>query len=152
MVANTDGPYIQVSCFCEKVIEDKSGVLSLIRIIDTLEHGAAGPTPPNDMPPFSFSLTLVLMLKSGAARGRYNLRVVPELPNGTGHEPFLATVHFEGEEKGQNIVMSLNFQFTLEGLYWFNVYIDETKLTAIPLRVKYNRVVIGSSALPQIRQ
>jgi hypothetical protein len=88
------------------------------------------------------------MLKSGAARGRFNLKIVPELPNGTTQPAVPVTVHFDGEEKGQNIVADMNFIFTLEGLYWFNVFLDEVKLTSIPLRVKYNRVVVGAIAQP----
>jgi hypothetical protein len=147
MMSNpTDGPYIQAACFCEQVIEGKDGVLSLIRVIDTLNHGVAGAPPPDEMPPFGYALKVVLMLKSGAARGRHNIRIEPELPNGSTQEAMNMTVHLEGEEKGQNIIANMNFVFTLEGLYWFNVFLDDTKLTAIPLRVKYDRVVIGPNA------
>ena len=145
-----DGPFIQVACFCEQVIEDKTGVLSLIRIIDTLTHGAAGPTPPDEMPPFVYPLKFVLMMKSGAARGRHNVRIQPELPNGSTQDSINITAHFEGEEKGHNIVANLSFNFTLEGLYWFNVFLDDTKLTAIPFRVKYDRVVLGTSVPPAV--
>jgi len=30
------GPFVSVAAFCENVIEDKSGVLSLIRVVDRL--------------------------------------------------------------------------------------------------------------------
>lgn len=44
--------------------------------------------------------------------------------------------------------MNLAFTFEVEGLYWFNIYLDDEKLTAIPFRVKYNRVVT-TSAMPR---
>lgn len=146
----SEGPYVQVAAFCESVIEDRTGVISLIRIIDTLIHGESGPNPPNEMPPFLFSLKLVIMLKSGAAKGRHNLRIVPELPNGTKDKPIELTTYFEGEEKGQNIVVDVTYQFKMEGLYWFEVFIGDnnTKLSSIPLRAKYERVVIGSITPP----
>jgi hypothetical protein len=144
MPAAKDGPYIQVAGFCESVIEDKSGVLSLIRMIDTLTHTEAAPNPPNEMPSFQFTFKLVIMLKSGSARGRHNLRVIPELPNGTAEKAVDITAYFEGEEKGQNIIVDMTFLFKMEGLYWFNVFLEETKLTSMPLRAKYNRIVIGS--------
>lgn len=56
------------------------------------------------------------------------------------------TAYFEGEEKGQNVIVDMNVSFPIEGLYWFLVYLNEMKLTAIPLRVKYNRVVLGSNS------
>jgi hypothetical protein len=137
------GPYIQAACFCNMVLEDKTGVLSLIRVIDTLTHTAQGPNPPDDMPPIHFEGKLVLMIKSGQAVGRHDLKIVPELPSGELHDPISMSVHFDGEEKGQNIVSNLKFVFAHEGLYWFNVYLDEAKLTAIPFRIRYNRVTTG---------
>ena len=147
-----DGPFIQAACFCETVIEDKSGVLSLIRLIDTLIHTQAGEAPPEELPPFSHTFKLVIMLKSGDAKGRFNLRVEPELPNGSTEKNVIVTAYFEGEEKGQNIVADMAYLFKLEGLYWFNVFLDDKKLTSIPLRVKYNRVMIGTSHQPPTSQ
>jgi hypothetical protein len=143
------GPYVQAACFCEMVLEDKSGVLSLIRIIDTLNHTEAGSAPPKTMPPFSFNLKLVLMLKSGKAEGRHELMIVPELPSGETKGSSTITAHLEGEEKGQNVVLNLVFTFELEGLYWFKVYLDDEILTAIPLRVRYNRMVTVPGPQPQ---
>lgn len=93
------GPYLTAACLCDTIIEDKGGVLSLIRIIDILVHGEMGPNPPEELPPFNYPLKLVLMLKSGAARGRSNLQIKPELPTGESLAPIPLTAHFEGEEK-----------------------------------------------------
>lgn len=138
------GPYLQAGCLCENVIEDKHGVLSLIRIIDTVTRTAAGPNPPDDMPPFQYEVKLVLMFKSGKARGRSTVRIVPEKPTGASLDPISLTVHFEGEEKGQNFITNMALTLEHEGLYWFNVHLGEDKLTAIPLRVKYDRIVAGA--------
>lgn len=143
-MAFEEGPYIQAACFCNMAIRDDSGTLSLIRIVDTLTHTAGGPSPPEEMPPVPHAFTLALMLKSGRARGRHNLKIIPELPSGETETPIDVTVHFEGEEKGHNLVTQLQFVFTQEGLYWFNVYLDDQKLTAIPFRVKYSRMVTGA--------
>lgn len=141
-MAFDDGPFIQASCFCELAIRDDSGVLSLIRIVDTITHTESG-SPPDEMPPVSYPLKLVLMLKSGMARGRSNLRVVPEQPDGSTDNPLNLSVHFEGEERGANVVADFRYTYKHEGLYWFHVYIEEHKLTSMPLRVKYNRVQVG---------
>ncbi len=142
-MAFSGGPFIQAACFCDSVIEDKSGALSLIRIIDTITHTEATPSPPEEMPTFPFALKMVLMLKSGKARGRSNLMIVPELPTGATLNPVALTVHFDGEERGQNVITNMALNFEVEGLYWFNVYLDDDLFTAIPLRVKYNRVTAG---------
>jgi len=139
-----NGPFVQVACFCENVIDDKSNVLSLIRIIDTITQTAVGNPPPENMPPANMTFKLVIMLKSGVARGRHNLRITPELPDGSTKDSIITTVHFDGEEKGHNQVANLSFSFPLEGLYWFDVFIDDEKITSLPMRVKYNRVVTGT--------
>ncbi len=130
-----EGPYIQAACFCNMVIEDKGGVLSLIRIIDTLTHRAVGPSPPEDMEPVSYQMKLVLMLKPGSARGRHELKIVPELPSGLSDTSTGMSVHFDGEDKGTNVVTDMHYTFTQEGLYWFHVFLEDEHLTSLPFRV-----------------
>jgi len=135
------GPYIQMAGLCEQVIEDKTGALSLIRVIDTITHTEARPDAPVEMPPVTYPMKMVIMLKSGRARGRHELKVVPELPSGEVKPAFTRSVQMEGEERGFNNIVNMVFTFTMEGLYWFNVYLDDSLLTRIPLRIKYNRIV-----------
>lgn len=144
-MAFEEGPYVQVACFCDVVLQDTSGAISLIRVIDTIYRSGSGPNPPEDMQSFNHSFNMVIMLKSGKARGRYNVTITPEMPNGETKDPILFTVHFDGEEKGANIITRMEFQFKYEGLYWFNVKLDDNLLTAIPLRVRYQRVSIMQS-------
>lgn len=135
------GPYLQMAGLCEQVIEDKAGSLSLIRIIDTITHTEAGPNPPADMPPVTYPIKMVVMLKAGRARGRHELKVIPEMPSGETKRPHIRSIQMEGDERGFNNIVNMLFTFTMEGLYWFDVYFDDSLLTRIPLRIKYNRVV-----------
>lgn len=142
LMAFEDGPYLQVACFCEKVLREGDGVASLIRVIDTITHTAAGNPPPDQMPAVVFPMQLVLMFKPGNARGRSELRIVGETPSGIKEEPVIAHIHFEGEDKGQNIISDFQYAFNQEGLYWFHIYIDGEKVTSMPIRIKYNPVFI----------
>jgi hypothetical protein len=135
------GPYIQMAGLCDQVIEDKTGALSLIRVIDTITHTEARPDAPVEMPHVTYPLKMVIMLKSGRARGQHELKIVPEMPSGETKPPLTRSIQLEGEEQGINHIVNMIFTFTIEGLYWFNVYFDDSPLTRIPLRVKYNRVV-----------
>jgi len=135
------GPYIQMAGLCEQVIEDKTGVLSLIRVIDTVTHTEARPDAPVEMPPVTYPMKMVIMLKAGRARGRHELKITPEQPSGELKPSLTRSIHMEGEERGVNHIINMVFTFTMEGLYWFNVYLDNSLLTRIPLRVKYNRIV-----------
>jgi len=138
------GVYVQAACFCEMAIKDDSGALSLIRIIDVITHTQRGPHPPQTMPAVTFPLRLVIMLQSGSATGRYEVRVAPQRPTGETDEPLRLPVLFEGEGKGQNIVANWNYTFTMEGLHWFRVYLDDDELTAIPMHIRYEPVVTTS--------
>jgi hypothetical protein len=146
-MAFESGPYVQIAAFCERVLEEKDGVLSLIRIIDRLTHTATGADAPSDMPPLNYQMSLVLALKNGQARGSHDLRVVRELPSGIREESEAPTfrIPFEGEgDRGQNLVLQLQLTFPLEGLYWFDVFLDDQVLTRIPFRVVYARISQGA--------
>ena len=135
------GPYIQMAGLCEQVIEDKTGVLSLIRIIDTITHTEARADAPINMPPVTYPMKMVIMLKSGRARGRHELKIIPELPSGEVKPPLTRSIQLEGEERGANNIINMLFTFTMEGLYWFTIYLDDSLLTRIPMRIKYNRII-----------
>lgn len=137
------GPHLQVAAFCEKVIEDKEGVLSLIRVVDQITSTAVGPDVPEEMPAFTLSgISLVISLKADQARGRYAIKLRPEDPSG--HQlPFLETpIQLEGGERGVNVVSPLQILIEHEGLYWFDVFFsagaaNDRLLTRMPLRVVY---------------
>jgi len=135
------GPYIQMAGLCEQVIEDKTGALSLIRIIDTITHTEARPDAPAEMPQVTYPMKMVIMLKSGRAHGPYELKIIPELPSGETKRPYIHSIQLESEERGVNYIINMLFTFTMEGLYWFDVYFDDCPLTRVPLRIKYNRIV-----------
>jgi hypothetical protein len=135
------GPYIQMAGLCEQVIEDKAGALSLIRVIDTITNTVARPDAPAEMPPITYPMKMVIMLKAGRARGRHELKITPEQPSGEIKPSLTRSIHMEGEERGVNHIINMVFTFTMEGLYWFNVYFDDFLLTRIPLRIKYERIV-----------
>ncbi len=135
------GPYIQMAGLCDQVIEDKTGALSLIRVIDTITHTEARPDAPAEMPRVTYPMKMVIMLKSGRAKGRHELKIIPELPSGEVKSPLIRSIQMEGEERGVNRIINMLFTFTMEGLYWFNVYLDDSLLTRIPLRITYNSVV-----------
>ena len=61
------GPYLSAAFLCEKVLEEKDGVKSAIRIIDRVTRTAVGPNPPMEMEPFQYNIVLLLKFKSGLA-------------------------------------------------------------------------------------
>lgn len=138
------GPFLLCAITCEKVLEEKDGVKSAIRMVDRITRAVIGPSPPKEMEPFDRELTLLIRLKSGSARGAYPLEVRLVKPSGESPPPLLQTVYFEGEEdRGIDIVANMRIKFDMTGVYWFHVYLDGVRLTQIPLRIIY---------MPQFRQ
>ena len=141
-IAFRDGPYFQGAILCEKVLSEQDGVKSAIRIFDRHTRTVAGPTPPIEMEPFTIEASLLLRFKSGSARGPHQLRVVLEKPSGESAPIVNQAILFEGEDdRGTDVVGGLTLGLDLAGLYWFDIYLDDTRITRVPLRVVYLRNV-----------
>ena len=134
------GPYLQMAVFCEKVLQERDGVLSVIRIIDRVIRTVTGPNPPEVMPPLDYQLTAVITLKSGRARGGVQVEIEPEMPSGLKMPRNTMTAQMEGNERGQNLIMNIQMRFDEPGVYWFSVYVDKRLITRMPLTVQYSRV------------
>lgn len=134
------GPYLKAAFFCERVLREQDGVLSLIRIVDRLNVVSQGPGAPDTMPETPFQTNLVVMLVSGAAKGRHEMKITVEEPSGLSKELLSTSVYMEGADKGQNIHLNLRSTFKEEGLYWYYVYLNNALLTKIPFNVIYSRV------------
>jgi hypothetical protein len=138
------GPYLQIACFCEKVITESDGVLSLVRIVDSIVQTATGVGVPDEMPPFVVSnLTLVMSLKPGKARGRYSIKIRPEDPSGAQLPEHEVSIQLASGNRGVNIITAFQFAVQYEGIYWFDLLFvpggdaDDWLLTRIPLEVQY---------------
>lgn len=138
-----DGPYLQAACFCDRVIEDKEGVLSAIRIVDRIIHRAHGQGMPAEMPKVQVAVTILIMMKSGAARGSNAIRIRAEAPSGMRLPELSLPVLFEGEDRGVSITLPMQMDVDQEGVYWFDVSLNDVLMTRMPLRVVYERLALG---------
>lgn len=143
-VPEPTGPYLQVACLCENVVQRADGVLTLVNIVDRLTLTTQGTGAPETMPPTNYLFNLVLVFKSGRARGRYDLQIVPQFPDGSSKQPTIMSLNFEGEDdRGIQLVHQAMIQLTQEGLHWFNIYLAGSLVTRLPLRVVYARILGG---------
>lgn len=136
------GPYLVAAVLCENVLIEQNGILSAIRIIDRITI-TPGPGAPEVMPPFPVQVRCLIIFRAGIAQGSYPIRL--NVTNPAGNEFSLATlpVLFEGNDRGVNLNLTLNFEVRQEGLYWFGVYIHDQLFTRVPLRILYQRIGIG---------
>ena len=55
-----------------------------------------------------------------------------------------ASVFLEGEERGVNLLIPFQFAPEHQGLYWFDVYFEDERITRVPLRAIYQRVQVSA--------
>ncbi|MGE0273781.1 MAG: DNA methyltransferase [Vicinamibacterales bacterium] len=133
-------PLVAVACFCENVLEDKDGVLSAIRIVDTY---TISPLPdgvelPNGLQGV-IALTGLVSLKSGDFKGAGWLSIV--LHKTTGETSMIGPdegwpLILNGGEHGANLRIQMPLGVKNFGLVWFDVLWDGELLTRIPLKLQ----------------
>lgn len=129
--------YIAMAVFCEKVLRESDNVLSIIRVID--RFNVVGATP--EMQPTVLSFTVLVSFKSGFLRGKQKLTIRPIDPDKQEGTQMIFPMLFEGDEdRGNALMAAMNFVVQKEGLYWFDVYLNEELVTRMPLRVAYQQV------------
>ncbi len=132
------GPFLQMAVLCESVLREVDGRLSVIRITDQLQVTGAM----KEMQPQPVSLNMLVVFKAGFAHGKYKLKVIGLTPNEK--KEFVSAeqpVYFEGEDRGIAAHFMLNMLLPEEGVFWFNVLLEETFITQVPLRIMYQQLV-----------
>jgi hypothetical protein len=140
MPGETGGPYVQMACFCERVLQEKDGVISIIRVIDRLIVTASGMDSPEEMVGGQINFPVVIVLKAGFARGSHTLKLIPISPSGSKMGETNMAVLFEGDDRGVTVILQVTLPAQEEGLYWFDVILSDQLLTRIPFRLVYQRL------------
>lgn len=141
------GPFVSLAVFAENVIQDKDGVLTLVRILDQITVSAQGDDAPDEMPPGGvIPLNIVVGLKPGQAKGAQKVQVVFEHPDGTRKPGPEVPIHFSGAPNaGQNLHLQAGLALSDAGLYIADVLVNGRLVTRMPLDVRYQVVPPGMS-------
>lgn len=135
-----DLPLLKAALICETVIQRADGVLSLINLVDRRTITAQGQDVPPEMPPQEWELHLVLMFVSGVYVGKGKLAIAVQSPDGLRKPIHSGEQFFEGGDRGVNVIVQMKFTFKTEGLYWFEVYVNDQPITRVPMRILYNPI------------
>lgn len=135
--AGVGGPFVTTATFCERILTEQDGVNTLVRVVDRYWYD---PTPPELVLPVGVKegiLTYLLVtLKSGEFLGSATLTVSVRKPSGSYAPKTVTTpVTFKGDEHGISLAIAFNLATEEDGLYWFDVALDEKLLTRVPLRI-----------------
>ncbi len=132
------GPHLNAALLCEKVLQEKDGVNSAIRIVDQLNITAAGPGVPQQIIPAVFQFTLFLILKTGEMPGPCEVEILVKKPDNTEAAKMNRTVNLEPPAyRGMNLKIETQLQVDQAGLWWFEVFIRGIRRTRVPLNVVY---------------
>lgn len=135
--SNVFRAYLHIASFCEKVLRETDGVVSLIRIFDRMN--VQGETAV--MQPSVLQFTVVLSFKSGFIRGKQSVKIRPKSPQGADLPAVEIPVLFEGDDDhGTMLAFPITWIAQEEGLYWWDIYLNDECVTRMPLRVDYLRV------------
>jgi len=128
------GPHLSVATICERVLTEQDSVLSAIRMVDRITFALGDEGEPVNP---QYPITILVVLRAGAARGTFNLEIRRESPSGEESVVLGAPVHLEGEERGASVVIGTMFAPDHAGLYWYDVYFEGERLTRMPLRAVF---------------
>jgi len=133
-----DVPFVSLAAFCDRVLQESDGTLSLIRIIDRVTVVALEGVLPEQMPAMVVHVNAALGFKSGAVQGTRDITLRVKNPQDKVQEekpPF--PVHFQGGNQGINLVFTLGFETRREGVHWIDVLVGDHVVTSMPLEVVY---------------
>ena len=140
MTTESSGPYLVAAILCEKVLQEKDETISIIRMIDRITLTVSALGSPETIPSTTINMNALIALKSGLARGRGTVKLRVETPSDLKLPDQLLPVLFEGDDRGVNLIVAFNMVIDQEGVYWFDVLLDERLLTRVPLRILYQRI------------
>src|SRR5262245_12108413 len=116
------GPFLAAAVFCESIMQDKDGVASAIRILDTMQI-LISPQAPPDVPskdqPLQLVQHILIIIRTGDEPGKHRLKLVINPPSGTASEIMDQEVVLSKEAHGGTTVKSaLNMRVFSSGVFW----------------------------------
>ena len=127
-------PLVSVACMCEKILTEKDGVLSAIRLVDTFfVERPIQPLPENVKA--GIQMSALVSLKSGDVTGEQEIKITLRKPSGETKEIGSWKVVLNGGEHGANFMMNMMMSGTEFGLLWLDVIWQGEVLTSIPIKV-----------------
>lgn len=141
-----DGPYLLAAFLCERVIEEKDGVKSIVRITDRITITAAGDNVPAQMQSFVCQTNMFISFKPGLRPAKYELKIDLVKPSGErAGGPAISLDLNRPPATGNDAIVKIGLQIEQEGVYWFEIYLNSMLVTKVPLQVIYLIQTIGKS-------
>src|SRR3954470_12536702 len=120
------GPYVQAALLCDHVVQESDGRVTIVGLLDRVVLSAAEQTSATKVAPATVSCHAVVILKTGFRPGNYKLRLVLTSPAKKRMREFSVEIKLPTEEdQGVNVVMPIQFPASEEGVYWFELKLND---------------------------
>jgi hypothetical protein len=137
------GPFLAAAIFCDSIVQGMDGALSAIRIVDKINVTIPAEAPPN-VPSEEIRVPvttwLLLMFKSGSAKGKHKVELVVHSPSGKKQDGLKQEVTLSPNPSGG---ANLRIQFAIGvkegGLFMIDVVLDGEVVTRMPLLISLTR-------------
>jgi hypothetical protein len=138
------GPFLAAAVFCDSIMEDAGGKISILGVSDGccfyLPHDAP-PDVPSKEEPALLQQSMVLSFRTGDSPGKHELRIMIEMPDGERKEAIQREIELsEPLHGGCNIKTQAALSLYTSGVYWFDVYLDGKRFTRMPFNVAFQRL------------
>lgn len=140
-------PYVTAALFCERILQEKDEVISVMRMVDNLQYRLEGPNLPKDVKP-AVPVQALISIKAGPVTGEHTVAMVLEKPMGLRKEVFSAPVKFVTPDQGQNLIANIMIGADEDGLYWMDVLFDGELLTRTPLKITKQEIPASQAQTP----
>lgn len=142
-------PYLTAALLCDKVLEEKNGTLSVMRVIDRVEFQKAKDIPEIEKLGIKPGIPLsgLICVKSGPMVGKAHVYLDEVRPSGTRKRLLTFEADLKGGDHGQNLIINMMLGIEEEGLHWFEVFIEDTLMTKIPLMIVHKTLEPGTSPI-----
>ncbi|MGC2192039.1 MAG: hypothetical protein WA751_06870 [Candidatus Dormiibacterota bacterium] len=128
-------PNLIFAVICERVMQEKDDVMSIIRVVDTIRVLATSPRATGVQPPL-IPLNMALGFRPETPLDG-ELRLEIQSPGGEEFPPMTIPLAMRGGGDGANVVVPLLFNAKEPGLYWVDVTFANRRLARVPLRVAF---------------
>lgn len=142
MAEESKGPYLIMASFCEKVLQERDDVFTAIRLVDTLQLLAMSGEKPDEMPAVTIRAYFLVRFASENLTASREFRLFCTNPSEEKKQVVASTIYFEESGLGVNINVTANLGLKAEGVYWFDVYLDEEHFAHVPLKIAYMKAQI----------
>jgi hypothetical protein len=149
------GPFLAAAFFCENILEDMKGMLSVQGITDAVQiaiHPHAPPDVPSEEKPLVINQQVLLMFRSGDSPGKHHLKIETEGPSRKREtikddEVTLSDL----PNGGLNIKIAIGISVTrsVGGLFLIDVILDGVLMTRVPLNIAIIRPELPAEAMPK---